>query len=117
FVSEDIKRPLYQNAKATVLVGLYEGFGIPPLESMSVGTPAIVAKTSSLPEVVGNTGWQVDPNSSHDIAKALKLAWSTPNKSLKKQAQRVKKQASQFSWQKTGKVILKTIREVVSVKT
>ena len=45
---------LYKNAAAFVYPSLYEGFGLPPLEAMSLGCPVICSNLSSLPEVVGN---------------------------------------------------------------
>jgi glycosyltransferase involved in cell wall biosynthesis len=62
---------LYNGAVALVYPSLYEGFGLPPAEAMACGTPAIVSNTSSLPEVVGEAGIQVDPGSSDQIASAM----------------------------------------------
>lgn len=112
FVSEDLKRPLYEHARATTLVGLYEGFGIPPLESLSVGTVPIVSNTSSLPEVIGNAGFTVDPTDPHDIAEALKQAWNLPQHRRKQLQSRAKKQTARFTWQKTGQIIFKTLKKV-----
>jgi glycosyltransferase involved in cell wall biosynthesis len=111
FVSEDLKRPLYEHARATVLIGLYEGFGIPPLESLSVGTLPIVSKTTSLPEVVGAAGLMVNPDNSADIARTLKTAWEMSPSKLKQMTRKAKKQAGKFSWVKTGRLILKTIEQ------
>lgn len=52
---------LYKRAEAVVLFSLCEGFGIPPLEGFRFGKPALVANTTSLPEVVGEAGITVDP--------------------------------------------------------
>lgn len=52
---------LYQRAEAVVLVSLCEGFGIPPLEGFRYGKPALTANTTSLPEVIGKAGVQVNP--------------------------------------------------------
>ena len=112
FIDESIKTPLYEKAAATVLVGLHEGFGIPPLESLSVGTPVIVADNSSLPEVVGSAGELVDPNDTHQIAEAMKKIWQISPSKRKQLAKKAKKQADKFSWQKTAEIVLKTLEEV-----
>lgn len=63
---EDADLPaLYSAAEAFVFPSLYEGFGIPPLEAMSCGTPTLTANTSSLPEVVGGAALTVNP---YDVA-------------------------------------------------
>ncbi|MFH2118350.1 MAG: glycosyltransferase family 1 protein [Candidatus Paceibacterota bacterium] len=112
FVNEELKKPLYENAIATLLIGLYEGFGIPPLESLSVGTLPIVSNTTSLPEVVGNAGLTVDPTDQTAIANALEIAWRTPPSKRQQLVRKMRKQTKKFSWKKTGKIILKTIQSV-----
>jgi len=59
---------LYQHTVAVVLVSLCEGFGIPPLEGFRFGAPALVANTTSLPEVVGKAGIKVNPRDIQAIA-------------------------------------------------
>src|SRR5690606_4266816 len=53
YVPDDILPLLYREADVFVYPSLYEGFGLPPLEAMTCGTPVIVSNTSSLPDVVG----------------------------------------------------------------
>lgn len=55
---------LYRSAAAFVYPSKYEGFGIPPLEAMSLDCPVICSNTSSIPEVVGDAGEYFDP---HDV--------------------------------------------------
>ena len=52
---------LIRGAKAVLFPSLYEGFGLPALEAMSLGTPVLTSNTSSLPEVVGDAAVKVDP--------------------------------------------------------
>jgi glycosyltransferase involved in cell wall biosynthesis len=52
---------LIRGAKATLFPSLYEGFGLPVLESMSLGTPVLTATTGALPEVAGQAAVMVDP--------------------------------------------------------
>ncbi|MEP1422637.1 MAG: glycosyltransferase family 1 protein [Erythrobacter sp.] len=62
---------LIRGAKAALFPSLYEGFGLPALEAMTLGTPVIGSNTGSLPEVIGEAGLQVDPYNSKDIANAF----------------------------------------------
>jgi glycosyltransferase involved in cell wall biosynthesis len=58
-------------ARAVVFPSLYEGFGLPVLEAMSLGTPVITSNTSSLPEVAGEAALMVDPMKVRGIAQAI----------------------------------------------
>lgn len=55
-INLEVLRSIYSNAHALVLPSLYEGFGLPALEAMSLGIPPIVSDAGSLPEVVADAG-------------------------------------------------------------
>jgi len=63
---------LIRGAKAALFPSLYEGFGLPPLEAMKLGTPVLTTNTSSLPEVVGNCALTVDPYDVRAIAEGIR---------------------------------------------
>ncbi len=71
FVSGDELPLLMAGAEAVLMLGLHEGFGLPPLEALSAGRPVCVANTGALPEVVGPLGVQCDPLDEAAIAAAL----------------------------------------------
>lgn len=62
---------LIAGARATVFPSLYEGFGLPVLESMELGTPVITSNVSSLPEVAQDAGLLVDPYDVRSLATAF----------------------------------------------
>jgi glycosyltransferase involved in cell wall biosynthesis len=62
---------LYRHARLLALPSLYEGFGLPLVEAMAVGTPVLTSRTASMPEVAGDAGLLVDPLSVDSIAEGL----------------------------------------------
>jgi glycosyltransferase involved in cell wall biosynthesis len=69
--SDRLLANLYTFASLLVYPSLHEGFGMPPLEAMHYGCPVIVSKTSSMPEIVGEAGVYVDPNSEEQFITAM----------------------------------------------
>lgn len=87
---------LIRGAKALVFPSLYEGFGLPVLEAMSLGTPVITSNTASLPEIVGDAAIMVDPYDTRAIANAIK-AVATDEFLCARLAGAGPKQAAKFS--------------------
>jgi len=91
----------YNLADLFVYPSLYEGFGLPPLEAMSCGTPVITSNKSSLPEVVGDAALLVDPLDVRALAGAIESVLA--NKELRAElSERGLKRAKFFSWEKTA---------------
>jgi glycosyltransferase involved in cell wall biosynthesis len=63
---------LIRGARAVVFPSLYEGFGLPVLEAMQLGTPVLASTTSSVPEVAGDAALLVNPYSTDEIAQAMR---------------------------------------------
>lgn len=101
YVSEEEKRWLMKHALAFVFPSLYEGFGLPVLEAMSVGTPVITSNTSSLPEVAGNAALLIDPEDEDGLRDAINriILDSMLRAEL---ACRGRALATTFSWSKTA---------------
>jgi glycosyltransferase involved in cell wall biosynthesis len=62
---------LIRGARAVLFPSLYEGFGLPALEAMLLGTPVITSNTASMPEVVGDAALQVDPYDISALVQAI----------------------------------------------
>ncbi|WP_336980710.1 glycosyltransferase family 1 protein [Altererythrobacter fulvus] len=63
---------MIRGARAVLFPSLYEGFGLPVLEAMLLGTPVICSDTSSLPEVAGDAALMVDPYDAAAISAAIR---------------------------------------------
>lgn len=72
YVRRDDLLRLMRGARALVFPSIYEGFGLPVLEAMLLGTPVITSNTSSLPEVAGDAAVLIDPYSVDAIARAIR---------------------------------------------
>jgi glycosyltransferase involved in cell wall biosynthesis len=73
FISEQHLPAVYSMTRLFVYPSTYEGFGLPPLEALACGAPVVVARSSSLPEVVGSNAIFTDPYDYQDMARALEL--------------------------------------------
>ncbi|MGP8471715.1 glycosyltransferase family 4 protein [Burkholderia sp. PR2] len=72
YISDEQLKALYQNAACFLYPSIYEGFGIPPLEAMRYGCPAVVGQSAALPEVCADAALYCDPYSQDDIAQKLR---------------------------------------------
>lgn len=72
YLPRDMLFRLIRSARAVLFPSLYEGFGLPALEAIQLGTPVIGSNTSSVPEVVGGGGLLVDPYDTTAIAAAIR---------------------------------------------
>jgi alpha-1,3-rhamnosyl/mannosyltransferase len=113
FVSEDELSILYASASMLVYPSLYEGFGLPPLEAMSSGTPVIVSNRSTLPEVVGPAGIMIDPADAAALRDAiLRLDEDRPYWEDRRLA--CLAQAARFSWSRCARETIAIYRSVLA---
>lgn len=112
FINDSQKYCLYQNAMATVLLGQAEGFGLPPLESMAFGTPAVVANSASLPEVVGKIGSIVKNLNPQEVAQVLYDIHEFSAKDRAKYRKSAIEHSKNFDWKNTAEIILKTLENL-----
>jgi glycosyltransferase involved in cell wall biosynthesis len=104
----------YSNALCFIYPSLYEGFGLPVLEAMQCGCPVITSNTTSLPEVIGDAGIQINPKSDEEMIAAYeKMYFDTCFR--EGCSQRGFERAKQFSWAKCAKEILDFINNTLTV--
>lgn len=110
YIDEEDKGAIIRQATALIFPSLYEGFGFPVIEAMYMGTVVIASNTSSLPELVGDAGILVDPESVAEIAASLDLVG---NNDLLRRKLAVKGlvQAKRFTWQEAAKQTLKILED------
>jgi glycosyltransferase involved in cell wall biosynthesis len=97
YVTADEKAALYHNAELFVYPSIYEGFGIPLLEAMSCSVPVVCSNVSSIPEVVGEDAFLVNPFDEADMADTLLKALTNKELASSKAAS-AKLRAAAFSW-------------------
>lgn len=105
YVEDEDLNILYSGAELFVYPSLYEGFGLPILEAMQCGCPVICSNTTSMPEVIGNAGIQINPNSNNDLIEAYKKLYydiNFKNTCVESGLERAK----QFSWEKCANIIV-----------
>lgn len=109
---DEVLADLYDSAHVFVYPSLYEGFGIPPLEAMSVGCPVLCSDQSSLPEVVGDAAGFFDPESVDSIVAELTRALfdSAYRQGLIDKGMR---RCQKFSWQRCAQETLAVYRGVL----
>ncbi|MGI6379955.1 MAG: glycosyltransferase family 4 protein [Anaerolineae bacterium] len=113
YVEEADKPALYAGAEVFVFPSIYEGFGLPPLEALSCGTPVIAAQSSSLPEVVGEAGLLVEPDDVEALAEAICAVMGDSDLRDRLAAKAIE-QAAQFSWQRAAAETVAAYREAAA---
>ena len=106
YVSDGELRALYEHAAGFVHPAYYEGFGIPPLEAMTLHCPVLCSDAASLPEVCGDAALYFDPFDENDIsAKIQRLMQDKPLQDHLRMLGSA--QAERFSWDETTREVLR----------
>ncbi|MFA6391928.1 MAG: glycosyltransferase family 1 protein [Patescibacteria group bacterium] len=114
YIPNEDKPAIYQLAKCFVYPSFYEGFGFPPLEAMSAGTPVIASYSSSLAEICENSAVLIDPHNIDELVEAFKQVLN--NEQLSENlSQKGRKQAEKFTWENSARDTLNLFQNLVSL--
>lgn len=98
FVDDEDLPYVYSGAKCFVFPSIYEGFGIPIIEAMSVGVPVIASNTSSIPEVLAGNGILFKSNDKKDLEKSLIKFFDLKDDEINKFKDNGFARAKEFKW-------------------
>jgi len=111
--SDTLLASCYSHAALFVYPSLYEGFGIPPLEAMSLDCPVACSNTSSIPEVVGDAAVTFNPAEPDAIRAAVETALGSPSVRLAL-IERGRRRKDMFSWRRCARETLEAYKKVLS---
>lgn len=110
YVSEQELYELYRGAQALCFLSKYEGFGLTPLEAMSLGCPVITTKYTSIPEVCGDAALYVEPDNPEEVALAMEQMFD--NGKREKHINKGHKQSASFSWKHSADIFIKHVKDL-----
>jgi glycosyltransferase involved in cell wall biosynthesis len=114
YVTDDVLCWLYENCFAFAYPSIFEGFGLPVLEALSLGAAVMTSNTTSLPEVAGEAACYADPTDEQSIFHAMSTLLD--DKGYRNHLKSISKaQASRFSWELCASQVLDVYRNVLEL--
>lgn len=104
---------LYQGADLFVFPSLYEGFGLPVLESMMAGVPVVTTRCASIPEIGGDVVTYFNETSSTDLADKILRVLSLQERERQILRSALRTRAEEFSWERTARTVMGGLKEAV----
>ncbi len=112
YVSDEELVWLYKHCFAFIYPSLFEGFGLPVLEALSLGAAVVTSNTTSLPEVAGDAARYVNPLRKDDMAVAMSDLMNNDGYRTRLKG-RATSQARKFSWERCAAEVLDIYAEVM----
>jgi glycosyltransferase involved in cell wall biosynthesis len=112
YLPDELVALYYTQADIFVYPSFYEGFGLPVLESMTLGCPVVTSNTSCLPEVAGDAAYFINPNDPTSIAYGINKVIND-NQLRQNLIDKGKKRAASFSWEKTAQQTINAYQQIL----
>lgn len=103
--------PLFSGATFFAMPSLYEGFGATVLEAMACGTPVIVSRVSSIPEIAGDAVKFINPLDTNELAETM-LEFSQNEELRQQYKEKGQLQAKNFDWEKCARETLEVYKSL-----
>ncbi len=103
YVCDSEAAELMRSCKAFIFPTFYEGFGIPPLEALSVGAKVIVSDASCMREIFGDTVYYIDPENPEINIENL----------LTKPTESADKVLNRYSWKRSAEILYREIKSLM----
>ena len=113
FLPDELMASAYAYADIFVFPSRYEGFGLPALEAMSCGTPTVLARASSLPEVGGDAAVYFEPGSDQDLALILQELLEDPRR-RSMMTERGLTRSAHFGWPRAAKATFEVYQSALA---
>lgn len=113
YVNPATRSWVMKNAETFVYPSVYEGFGFPPLEAMTFGTPVISSTAGSLPEVLGQDSALMFPPGDQSKLETLLGELLSDDETRAKYSEAGRRHSLHFSWEKCGQGLLHLYRSAV----
>jgi len=111
FVPDDKINEYYNSLDVFVFPSLGEGFGLPPVEAMSAGTPVVACNSTTMPEIIGDAGMLIE-NNVQSMFEVLEKLY-TNRKQLKPMSKKGLVQAKKYTWKTITKQTVDIYSKVV----
>jgi glycosyltransferase involved in cell wall biosynthesis len=115
YVSDPELRSLYEHALALVFPSHYEGFGLPPVEAMVCGCPAIISNTPAMVEICGDAALQCRADDADELARLMRLVHDDPVR----RAELIgagRARSARFTWESTARILLDLCLQAAGVQ-
>jgi glycosyltransferase involved in cell wall biosynthesis len=112
FIEEELLPYVYKRAKVFIFPSIYEGFGVPPIEAMSMGIPVISSDAASLPEVLGNAAFMFHDKDKKSLKNTIIKVLSLKDKELELARNKGIERANIYKWSSEADKLLRILHDI-----